>query len=127
MDMECNARCVLVVDDNDAVRTVARRALETAGYQVREAPSGVEALTILQQHGPVTAVIADIRMPHMDGWELAAQMAKYSPRMPILFISAYDAHWGSATLPGPILAKPFRAETLISRLSQLLAERVPPH
>ena len=115
-----SARCVLVVDDNAAVRAVVRRALETAGYQVWEAADGLEAWAILEQHGPLSAVIADIRMPNMDGWELAARLAKHSPRIPILFISAYDAHWGSATLPGPILAKPFRAETLIGRLSQLL-------
>jgi CheY-like chemotaxis protein len=59
-------------------------------------------------------------MPKMDGWELAAQLAKRSPRVPILFMSGYDVHLASATLPGPLLPKPFRAETLLERLKQLL-------
>jgi CheY-like chemotaxis protein len=111
---------VLVVDDTSEVRSLMRRILEGAGYQVREAADGVQALSILGESTSVSAVVADIRMPKMDGWELAAQLAKRSPRVPILFMSGYDVHLASATLPGPLLPKPFRAETLLERLNQLL-------
>jgi two-component system, cell cycle sensor histidine kinase and response regulator CckA len=111
---------VLVVDDTSEVRSLMRRILEGAGYQVREAADGVQALSILGESTSVSAVVADIRMPKMDGWELAAQLAKRSPRVPILFMSGYDVHLASATLPGPLLPKPFRAETLLERLKQLL-------
>jgi CheY-like chemotaxis protein len=114
------APSILVVDDTDEVRLVARRILEGAGYQVREAADGVQALSILSESTSLSAVVADIRMPKMDGWELAAQLAKRSPRVPILFMSGYDVHLASATLPGPLLPKPFRAETLLERLKQLL-------
>jgi CheY-like chemotaxis protein len=111
---------VLVVDDTSEVRSLMRRILEGAGYQVREAADGIQALSILGESISVSAVVADIRMPKMDGWELAAQLAKRSPRVPILFMSGYDVHLASTTLPGPLLPKPFRAETLLERLNQLL-------
>jgi CheY-like chemotaxis protein len=114
------AASVLVVDDNEDVRKLTCRILQFAGYQVREASDGYQALAVLNQSGPVDAVVADIRMPKMDGWELAARLAKRTPRPPILFISAYDAHIGSS-LPGPVLGKPFRSETLIDQLRQVLA------
>jgi CheY-like chemotaxis protein len=111
---------VLVVDDSSEVRSLMRRILEGAGYLVCEAADGTQALSILSESTSVSAVVADIRMPNMDGWQLAAQLAKRSPRVPILFMSGYDVHLASATLPGPLLPKPFRAETLLERLNQLL-------
>jgi CheY-like chemotaxis protein len=62
-----------VVDDDPGVRELTRRILGRAGSEVLEAESGLQALELLDQ-GPVDAVIADIRMPGMDGWELSAYL-----------------------------------------------------
>jgi CheY-like chemotaxis protein len=110
---------VLVVEDDEGVRVLTRRILEDAGYYVWEAPDGLQALGYLAQ-GVVDAVVSDIRMPRMDGWELAAHLATLSPRLPILFISGYDAHIGTRTLPGPVLPKPFTPEALLASLQDLL-------
>jgi two-component system cell cycle sensor histidine kinase/response regulator CckA len=110
---------VLVVDDSEAIREVTRRALEAEGYQVWEAGNGIEAVAWLTR-GVVDVVVTDIRMPEMDGWQLAAYLKSLSPAPPVLFISGYDAHLGSRNLPGPVLAKPFRAEQLVTSVRQLL-------
>jgi CheY-like chemotaxis protein len=118
------APSVLVVDDDEGVRGLIRRVLEGAGYQVWEAADGLQALGFLMQ-GVVDAVVTDIRMPKMDGWELATHLAGMSPRLPILFISGYDAHAGTANLWGPILPKPFAAEALLDGVRQLLSQPQP--
>jgi CheY-like chemotaxis protein len=111
---------VLVVDDEDLVREMSGRTLQRAGYQVVEASDGARALGILMQGG-VDAVVTDIRMPGMDGWELAGRLAMMTPRPPILFMSGYDIHSGSTNFAGPFLAKPFRSEQLVASVRRLLA------
>jgi CheY-like chemotaxis protein len=79
----------------------------------------VEALGWLLR-GVVDLVITDIRMPIMDGWELAAHLKTMTPSPPILFISGYDAHVGPHNLPGPVLGKPFRPDQLVTSVRQLM-------
>lgn len=112
---------VLVVDDEDVVREITRRALESAGYQVLEASNGARALGILMQGG-VDAVVTDIRMPGMDGWELAGRVTMMTPRPAVLFMSGYDDHVGM-TFSVPVLAKPFRPELLVDNVRQVLLAR----
>jgi CheY-like chemotaxis protein len=112
---------LLVVDDEESIRLLVRRILEGAGYRVYEATDGVNALTALEQLGPVDAVISDVRMPHMGGWELAACLATKWPKMPILFISGYDA--APVAFSGPLLPKPFRSDQLTAGVQRLLEKR----
>ncbi len=114
---------VLVVDDEQAMRALTRRMLEGEGYQVYEAADGLEALAALAQGWPVDVIVSDIRMPRMDGRELASRVVAQSPRMPILFMSGYDVYLGPIELPGPVLAKPFRSDELTVLVSQLLARQ----
>jgi two-component system, cell cycle sensor histidine kinase and response regulator CckA len=113
---------ILVVDDMEAVRHLARRVLEAGGYRVYEAGDGVEALACLARDGQVDLVVTDLRMPNMDGWELATHLSARSPRVPVLFMSGYDEHLGSQSLLGPVLAKPFTSEQLYERIRGLLGE-----
>ena len=115
---------VLVVEDEALVRSILRRTLETAGYQVWDAANGAQALGFLTQ-GVVDVIVTDIRMPAMDGWELAAHLRTMTPRLPILFMSGYDVHLGTSNLPGPVLPKPFRPEQLLDAVRRLLPERQP--
>jgi CheY-like chemotaxis protein len=110
---------VLVVDDNETVRQLARRALEGEGYQVWEAGDGLQALGWLTR-GVVDLVVTDIRMPAMDGWELAAHLRSMTHPPAILFMSGYDAHVGLRNVPGPVLPKPFTPEQLVMSVRQLL-------
>jgi two-component system cell cycle sensor histidine kinase/response regulator CckA len=114
---------VLVVDDEAAMRALTRRMLEGEGYQVYEAADGVEALATLAQGWPVDVIVTDIRMPRMDGRELASRLTTHSPRIPIAFMSGYDVYLGPVDLEGPVLAKPFRSEELTTLVGQLLARQ----
>ena len=112
------SRTVLVAEDTAPVRTLLRRVLETEGYRVNEASDGVEALDLFAKirHD---IVVADIRMPRMDGRELAVELRKRSATIPILFVSGYDAYLDTE-LPGPVLAKPFMPEQLVASVRRLL-------
>jgi two-component system, cell cycle sensor histidine kinase and response regulator CckA len=113
---------ILVVDDVDAVRQLARRVLEGAGHRVYEAANGLEALDCLEREGTVDLVVTDLRMPNMDGWELASRLAGRSPRVPVLFMSGYHEHVGTPSLLGAVLPKPFTSEQLCERIRQLLGQ-----
>ena len=113
------SQTVLVAEDTAPVRKLLRRVLETEGYRVDEASDGVEALALFTRTGH-DIVLADIRMPRMDGRELAVELRKQSATVPILFVSGYDAYLDQADLPGPVLAKPFRPEQLVASIRRLL-------
>jgi CheY-like chemotaxis protein len=65
-------------------------------------------------------VVTDLRMPLMDGWEFAFHLKSLHPSTLILFVSGYDAHLGSRTLPGPLLGKPFGPDELVRSVRRLL-------
>jgi CheY-like chemotaxis protein len=111
---------VLVVDDDEVVRLIARRSLEAAGYHVWEASDGTQALGYLLQ-GVVDVVVTDIRMPKMDGWELLTHLRSMSPRVPTLLMSGYDVQLGTSKISEMVLTKPFRPEQLTNLVGQLLA------
>jgi two-component system, cell cycle sensor histidine kinase and response regulator CckA len=111
---------VLVVDDEAALRAMFARALADVGYHVLEASDGVEALELLRQAGAqIRLIVTDIRMPRMDGYELAERIGASPHPVPMLFISA-NAQKGSH-LPGPVLEKPFTPAALRAAVARLLS------
>ena len=93
---------LLVVDDEPAVRMVIGRGLARAGYDVFLADSGLDALHQLHQlhqHSRFDAVISDISMPTMTGTELAAEMHRTYPGVPILLSPAVWPPRTSSTIP----------------------------
>ena len=109
---------VLVIEDDVMVRTMTRRALEDAGYSVKEAEDGAAGLRMLREHGaPVVAVLSDLVMPGMSGVELAAEVVRRRPGTPVLFTSGYtDAEIGRLELipPGtPFLQKPSSPDAIV--------------
>jgi CheY-like chemotaxis protein len=113
------APSILVVDDEEGVRSIARRVLEAAGYQVWEAADGAQALAYLLQ-GVVHLVVTDIRMPKMDGWELLTHLRSMNPKVPTLLMSGYDIHLTASGISEMILAKPFSPDQLTCLVQQLL-------
>jgi CheY-like chemotaxis protein len=112
---------VLVVDDEEVMRALLIRTMEYEHYRVYSAADGVEALAIMEQN-LIDLVIADVSMPRMDGRELALELAKRQPRMPVVLISGVYLG-GGADLPGPVLPKPFTPMALAARVREML----PPH
>lgn len=110
---------ILVVEDEDALRAGIRRLLQSEGFTVLEAENGASALEVL--NSPVAAdvalVLTDLRMPVMDGRQLAAAVARIRPTLPIMFMSGFTAQLMDLHLVSPhlaFLAKPFNNDTLLA-------------
>ena len=124
-------RCVLVVDDEQHAREDLAHLLEANGQaeEVVLAASGAEALVILQRE-PVDAVFLDIRMPGLDGLQLAKTLGQFASPPPVVFVSAFDGHAVEAFDVGATdyLLKPVSAERLratIGRLEQATPPNAP--
>jgi PAS domain S-box-containing protein len=122
---------VLVVEDDSAVRMVARRTLESFGYTVYEASSAREALECWRQHGPEIALLrTDLVMPGgMTGRELANQLQAQTPTFKVIFITGYSAQTAgkdTAFFQAPktnLLQKPCSTRDLILRVRECLDSR----
>ena len=114
---------ILLVEDEDSVRELARRVLERSGYRVLLARNGNEALEVCGSHrGPVHLMLTDITMPQMSGPELAREAASRFPGLKIAYISGCSEA-NTKELPGPygdLLGKPFTAEALIAKVREVL-------
>jgi PAS domain S-box-containing protein len=117
---------VLVVEEEEQVRTVAARALTEAGYTVLVAESGERALEITRQNGnrPVLALV-DVVMPGLSGSELAVELARFFPGTRVLFTSGYTdgeiLRRGLLEPGATFLAKPFSPEALVRAVHAALA------
>ena len=116
---------VLVVDDEEGLRGIVCRTLRDQGYGTLEASHGAEALEVLEKASEaVDLVVTDVVMPGMDGRELGRRLTQRWPKLPILYISAYDVNdifrRGSPRNSAPFLQKPFPPEGLITSVRQLL-------
>jgi two-component system cell cycle sensor histidine kinase/response regulator CckA len=117
---------VLLVEDDDQVRDLARRILEQQGYTVLAEANGLAALTVLESHsGPIDALVTDVVMPGLSGPKLARRAVERRPGMPVLYLSGYADEAlirHGALLPGVhLLPKPFHAEALVEKLREVLA------
>lgn len=114
---------ILVVDDESSLREIIVRTLQAEGYRVIEAGDGLQALALLDQDLDVALVITDIRMPRMDGYELADRMTVRPTPLPMIFISGYDQ--GGISLPGSLFPKPFAMDALLGEIHRLLGPQPP--
>jgi PAS domain S-box-containing protein len=119
---------ILVVEDEDAVRGIARRVLERAGFRVLVARHGADALTVLANADtPVDLLLTDMVMPEMGGLELAVRAVEQVPSIRIILMSGYtDADVGAigrAERVEGFLPKPFTAESLLEAVRGVGAPR----
>jgi len=115
---------VLLVEDEDAVRALAREVLRRQGYVVIEAHHGLDALRLAERHtDDIHLMITDVVMPHMSGRELAERLSAARPRMKVLFMSGYTDHvaMSRAVTPGSwFLQKPFTPDVFAKKVRQVL-------
>ena len=118
---------LLLVEDEAAVRSSARRLLERHGYTVLEARHGADALRIVEEGGrPIDLVVTDLVMPEMGGRELVERLRTHRPGLKVLFMSGYTEK--AITTEGVMpprtgfVEKPFTMEQLLRRLRELLDE-----
>ncbi len=119
---------VLVVDDEQDLRSLVRDLLEERGYAVKEASGGAEGLRVLYAERP-DAVILDLGMAEMDGWRALTRIRELSHELPVLILSSragdLDKVRGLRAGADDYLAKPFFGEELVARVEALLRRAGP--
>ena len=118
---------ILLVEDEEAVRAFASRALTSRGYTVLEASTGAEALELMkEQEGAIDLVVSDVVMPEMDGPSLLVELRKERPDLKIIFVSGYAEDAFKKNLPENekfhFLPKPFTLKQLATAVKETLAE-----
>ncbi|MEP9366905.1 response regulator [Xanthobacter sp. VNH20] len=114
---------VLLVEDEDAVRAFASRALSARGYRVVAAANGAEALEAIDQPGAsFDVVVSDVVMPEMDGPSLLRELRRRDPKLKIIFISGYAEEAFAKNLPEgerfAFLPKPFSLKQLVAAVKE---------
>jgi len=121
------AEHVLLVDDEPNILRVWRLELEDRGYRVSTAATGEDALA-LPDLATVAAVITDQHLPSMSGVELAAELARRLPGVPVILTTGGTLDPGTASEPGvphvrAVLGKPFFVSDLVEALEGVLGAR----
>ena len=115
-------RRVLIIDDNSAFRTAARRLLERAGFVVvAEAGTGASGIREAKTHGPDLAIV-DVQLPDFDGFEVAARLAELDVSPRVILISSLDgADFGALVAGSSALGFIPKGELSASLIDALLA------
>jgi two-component system cell cycle sensor histidine kinase/response regulator CckA len=109
---------ILVVEDDLLVRELLRMFLEKEGYTVVTASDGEEGLLVYKRHQPnIALLLTDVRMPRMNGVDLADRVLQLDSHLPVVFMSG-DAP--RLNLRSTCLAKPFNSADLIGTVAQVL-------
>ena len=110
---------ILVVDDEPAMRQLAERTLQTAGYRVYSAESASDAISVAERLDcRVDLLLTDMQMPQGDGHNLIAAMRRLCPNIFTMVFSGYIAD--DRARDYPVLAKPFTKEQLLAAVRQVL-------
>jgi len=121
---------VLVVDDEDSIRSLLRLMLTQAGYDVEEADDGGRAVEVLNSgDNPLMldAIICDIRMPRIDGVEAIAYFRAQYPSLPVIVLTGYHDEPLASSLRRQgiveFLEKPAEREQILASVAQAIAGR----
>lgn len=118
---------ILVVEDEEAVRNLARTVLTREGYTVLTAANGSDALFRLSGHaGPLDLLVTDVVMPRMTGAALSEQVRERHPEARVLFMSGYEddvlARHGISPVSVHFFQKPFSVKALVRKVRETLSE-----
>ena len=108
---------VVVVDDDPLVREAVLRSLQALGYHVHAFASGGDCLAAVDRLAEAHLLLTDVRMPGMDGRELAARLRDAFPQLRTLLMSGFV---DNAEVRDPFLPKPFRAADLARKVREVL-------
>ncbi|HEX7878803.1 MAG TPA: PAS domain-containing protein [Candidatus Eisenbacteria bacterium] len=122
---ETGSGTILLTEDEEEVRALAREILEMCGYTVLEAACGEEAIALSEAHpGPIHLLLTDVVMPGLSGGEVAQRMQRLRPGIKVVFMSGYpdDAivHHGVLDAEQAFVQKPFSIEELSGRIREML-------
>jgi two-component system, cell cycle sensor histidine kinase and response regulator CckA len=112
---------ILLVEDEESVRTLTRDVLRDAGYSVLEASDPDQALWLCQAHpGPIDLMVTDVVMPQLNGPALASRVSERRPQVRVLYISGYSENERGVLAAAAFLQKPFTPDDLRDRVRQVL-------
>jgi two-component system cell cycle sensor histidine kinase/response regulator CckA len=117
------AETILLVEDEAAVRDLAKRVLQSCGYTVLEAADGQEALHVASEHAaPIHLLVTDLVMPRMGGRQLADTFQRIRPQTRVLYMSGYtdEAMLANDMVGTALLQKPFRPMTIARKVRDIL-------
>jgi two-component system cell cycle sensor histidine kinase/response regulator CckA len=110
---------LLLAEDHDAIREMARQTLVNLGYRVLSAVDGEEALRLCESEAPAMAIL-DLVMPRLGGQEAAAKLVERFGRLPILFTSGYSQESRGLEATGRYLQKPYSPSSLSRLVREIL-------
>ena len=118
-----DAPILLYVEDEAMVALVVELALEEGGFGVHHVLSGREAVKALDaKSAEYCALVTDVRLPEVDGWNIARHARELNPILPVVYVSGDSAvEWSSKGVPGSIMVqKPFANAQLVAAVTALL-------
>ncbi len=123
-----NGELILIVDDEENIRSITEATLARFGYRTLTAIDGTDALAIYSEHkNEIDAVLTDIAMPYMDGASLVRALKKLDPDIKVVAMSGLISEGQNAELKNmrvnDFISKPFTAEKLLKTLAEILDER----
>ncbi len=119
-------KTILVVDDEEGIRSLCRELLSEEGYDVIEAEDGMEALREVEESNP-DLVVLDIKMPQMDGMEALRRILRRKRDLPVILYTGYSHH-GKAVMTSGVdayVVKSSDMSELRKKIKQLLSARFP--
>ncbi len=117
----CISNTILVVEDELLIRLSIADALRDVGFEVVEAATADEALTIVNGGTPIHLVFTDVRMPGtMDGIALMSLLRQMRPELKLAVASGYSPDWPSPNLADAFIGKPYDVARAVNRIKALL-------
>jgi CheY-like chemotaxis protein len=122
---------ILAIDDEPNIRTVLNRALTMAGFTVEVAGSGMEAMTLLesaaaQHQPPYDLVFSDLGMPEMSGWDVARELHRLWPQIPLVLVTGWGDQLDAAKMKefhvSHTIAKPFNLSDLVKMATRFIPQ-----
>ena len=124
-ELPMGSETVLLAEDEQDVREIAREFLESGGYRVIEAKDGAEAIQLAAKHGSqIHLLVTDMVMPGMTGQELAVQLQSEYPGLSVVFMSGYSEHAATEMADADpnvrLLTKPFSRAAILRTVGEIL-------
>jgi CheY-like chemotaxis protein len=124
VSLRIKPKVILLVEDEEFVRRLAAEVLHSAGYAVVTAGNAAQALKACRAYSePVDLLLADVVMPGMSGYELAAEFRNYYPSGKVLLMSGYPEQLALCSLSASqqkYLAKPFSVDLMLRQVREIL-------
>lgn len=119
-------QCILIVDDEEMVVSVAQASLESVGFSVLTAMEGEQAVALFREKAAdISAVFLDFSMPGMSGAEIFSQIRSIRGDIPVVVSSGFELHDTVSRFhgdqPAGFLKKPFRPQQLIEKIRQIIS------